>query len=163
MFLQCRTVGAEGAHTAGRQLLSQMFAEHVGTPMPDISIAPGGKPYFADCPWFFSISHTRRRVFCVLCRQEVGLDAEELDREVKLSLAEKILSPGEKAEFDRAQDKRLALLTFWVMKEADAKRTGRGIRGYPNKTNFSLSDPRVFSRDGCVLAIFTQEDEHHAL
>ena len=46
-----------------------------------------------------------------------------------------------------------ALLTFWVLKEAQVKRTGEGLRGYPNKTDFSLDDPRVTEMDGCLVAV----------
>ena len=64
-----------------------------------------------------------------------------------------ILSPAEKARFEAAPDKRLALLTFWVLKEAAAKYTGEGLRGYPNHTDFSLDDPRVTQTHGCLLAV----------
>ena len=88
---------------------------------------------------------------------KLGMDAEELDREINLKLAQKILSPMEKAQFDVAEDKRLALLTFWVLKEAEAKRTGEGLRGYPNHTDFSLDDPRVTQMDGCIVAVLEGE------
>ncbi|MEI3093229.1 MAG: hypothetical protein V8T48_04715 [Oscillospiraceae bacterium] len=45
------------------------------------------------------------------------------------------------------------MLTFWVLKEAQVKRTGDGLRGYPNKTDFSLDDPRVTEMDGCLVAV----------
>ena len=59
----------------------------------------------------------------------------------------------EKAQYDAAEDKKRALLTFWVLKEAAGKCTGEGINGYPNKTNFSLDDPRVTEIDGCLVAV----------
>ena len=86
----------------------------------------------------------------------MGLDAEELDRKVNLKLAEKILSPEEKARFDAAENKEKALLTFWVLKEAAAKLSGEGLRGYPNHTNFTLEDPRVTELDGCILAVMEE-------
>ena len=86
----------------------------------------------------------------------MGIDAEELDREVRLALADKILSPGERAQFDAAGDKRRAFLTFWVLKEAAAKLTGEGLRGYPNDTSFSLNDPRVREIDGCLVAVMEE-------
>ena len=83
----------------------------------------------------------------------MGLDAEEVDRDINLALAEKILSPSEREQFDAAEDKRRALLTFWVLKEAQAKLTGKGLRGYPNHTNFRLDDPRVEEIEGCLVAM----------
>ena len=125
--------------------------------MPKILVADRGKPYFADSNLHFSISHTPNHAFCVLSEHSVGIDAEELDRKINLKLAEKVLSPAEKMQFDAAADQRKALLTFWVLKEAAAKLTGEGLRGYPNHTNFSLDDPRVTEIDGCLVAVLEGE------
>jgi phosphopantetheinyl transferase len=81
------------------------------------------------------------------------VDAEELTRRVNPGLAERVLSPGEKAQYDAAPDKNRAFLTFWVLKEAEGKRTGKGIGFRPNHTDFMLTDPRVFECDGCIVAI----------
>ena len=146
----CALAGRTG-HEAGRALLAALYREETGLDLLPIAIAAGGKPYFPGSGWHFSVSP--RRAFCALSRREIGIDAEELDRNVNLALAEKILSPNEKAQFDAAPDKRRALLTFWVLKEARVKRTGEGLRGYPNGTDFSLDDPRVTEMDGCLVAV----------
>lgn len=148
----CALAGRTG-HEAGRALLAALYRAETGEELPPIAVEARGKPYFPGSGWHFSVTHTSRRVFCALSDREIGIDAEELDRNVNLALAEKILSPGEKAQFDAAGDKRRALLTFWVLKEAQAKRTGEGLRGYPNRTDFSLNDPRVTETDGCLLAV----------
>ena len=134
-------------------LLSRLYREQTGKELPEIRITDRGKPYFADGKLHFSISHTPNHAFCVLSENNVGMDAEELSRNIQLKLAEKILSPGEKAQFDAAADQRRALLTFWVLKEASVKRSGEGLRGYPNRTSFSLDDPRVTIIDGCLVAV----------
>lgn len=134
-----------------------MYEEKYGRPMPEIAVTERGKPYFADGSCHFSISHTKHHVFCILSDCPVGIDAEETDRDIDLRLAEKILSPQEKKQYDMAEDKRLALLTFWVLKEAAAKCAGEGLRGYPNQTNFSLDDPRVVLIDGCFVAVIEEE------
>lgn len=144
-------------HDAGRQLLARLYREETGEDMPPVLVTERGKPYFAAGKRHFSISHTPRHAFCALSERPVGIDAEELDRDINLRLAEKILSPGEKAQFDAAKDKRMALLTFWVLKEAAAKLSGEGLRGYPNHTNFSLDDLRVTRMDGCLVAVLTGE------
>lgn len=146
-------LGGRSGREAGRQLLRQLYREETGEPLPPILTTPRGKPYFENSPWHFSISHTRSHAFCVLARENVAIDAEELNRKVQLRLAEKILSPREKAQFDAAPDKQRALLTFWVLKEAAAKLSGEGLRGYPVDTDFSLDDPRVTEWDGCLVAI----------
>ena len=155
MILGCAELNGLTGHEAGRKLLKDLWQTHVGGEMPEIAIAERGKPYFVDSNWRFSISHTKKRVFCALSERNVGIDAEEADREINLRLAEKILSPAEKVQFDAANDKRIALLTFWVLKEAAAKLSGQGLKGYPNHTNFSLDDLRVRHMEGCLVAVLT--------
>lgn len=149
-------------HEAGRALLAELYRRETGEALPPIGISPRGKPSFADGPWHFSISHTRKHAFCVLDRENIAVDAEELDRPVNPRLAERILSPREKEQFEAAADKIRALLTFWVLKEATAKLSGEGLRGFPNHTDFSLDDPRVREIDGCVVAVL-REGEAYAL
>lgn len=140
-------------HEAGRELLARMYREEFGTEMPEIRIADRGKPSFVNGNVHFSITHTKAHVFCALSDREIGIDAEELDRPVKPHLAQKILSAGELAEYEAASDKNRALLTFWVLKEAAAKCSGQGLRGYPNDTDFTLNDLRVTERNGCLVAV----------
>ena len=155
MILGSMELKGLSGHKAGRILLKQLWDNHIGGEFPEIAIADRGKPYFVDSSWHFSISHTKRRVFCALSEGNVGIDAEELDRNINLRLAEKILSPAEKDHFDSAADKRLALLKFWVLKEAAAKLNGEGLRGYPNHTDFSPEDPRIREMEGCLVAVLT--------
>ena len=153
MILDYCTLDGRTGHEAGRMLLSRLYRETTGEELPPIVKLPGGKPVFENSHWHFSISHTPKHAFCALSKQNIGIDAEEADRNINLRLAGKILSAEEKSQFDAAGDKRPALLTFWVLKEAEAKLTGKGIRGFPNHTNFSLDDPSVTQIDGCILAV----------
>lgn len=159
MLLGCLEIpqGVTG-HDAGRQLLEKLYREYTGEDMPAISTQKRGKPYFPDSPVCFSVSHTKHWVFCALDDAPIGIDAEELDRKVSPKLAEKILSPFEYAQYTVAEDKNRALLTFWVLKEARAKLSGQGLRGYPDNTRFSLGDPRVTAQNGCLLAVIKEED-----
>ena len=156
--MEYRKIQPGTGHREGRKLLAQMYRRRTGKEMPEILLGERGKPYFAAGDWHFSISHTKNFVFCALDTAPVGIDAEELDRDIKLTLADKILSPVEKAQYDAATDKKRALLTFWVLKEAAGKCSGEGINGYPNKTNFSLDDPRVTEIDGCLVAVIKEYD-----
>ena len=151
----------ENGHEAGRKLLEKMYWEVMGEPMPPIAVTERGKPYFAEGDLHFSISHTPWHVFCVLAENPVGVDAEELDREINLQIADKILSPREREQYDLVEDKQIALLTFWVLKEAAAKCSGEGLQGYPNETNFFLCDPRVTTREGCLVAAIEDGREFH--
>ena len=106
-----------------------------------------------------SIDYDRYDVDLFLMRHSGEL-MPYLNRRVNLSLAEKILSPTEKAQFDAAAGKNRAFLTFWVLKEASAKLSGRGLHGYPNDTAFSLNDPRVRELEGCLVAILTEGETY---
>ena len=89
----------------------------------------------------------------------MGIDAEELDRAVRFSLVSRILSPQEQQRFHRAEDPQRAFLALWVLKEAAAKCTGAGLTGFPNRTDFSPDDSRVFTWRGCLVAVIGQENE----
>lgn len=159
MVVAHQSIQPKQGHAAGRQLLRQLYREHVGGEMPEILVTEQGKPYFSDTTLHFSITHTKHHVFCALSEYPIGIDAEELDRKIDLRLAEKVLSPTEWEQFDKAQDKRFAFLKFWVLKEAQAKCTGEGLRIYPCHTAFSLEDPRVQMQNGCLLAVIEDKGE----
>ena len=150
-------LGDQSGHDAGRQLLQQLYTAHVGGAMPPISTTALGKPYFIDSPWHFSISHTPHHAFCVLSDAPVGVDAEEISRQVNPKLAEKILSAGELSQYLAADDPNQALLTFWVLKEAAGKCSGRGVGFHPRHTDFARTDSRVFAHSGCLVAVICQE------
>ena len=156
-LLASEPLEGRNAHVAGRLLLAKLYAERYGQPLPPVERTSTGKPYFPGKDVYFSISHTQKNVFCVLSERPVGLDAEEADRQVKPALARHILSPREFAQYEQAEDQRLAVLTFWVLKEAAAKLTGEGIKGYPNHTEFNLTDPRVQRLNGCLVAVLEGE------
>jgi len=143
------------SRVAGKLLLARMYEELTGEEMPPIEKAPRGKPYFPGSDLHFSITHTKTTVFCAIADTEVGIDAEDLTRKVSPNLAQKILSPREYAQYEAVPDeeKNEALLRFWVLKEAEAKCSGLGLRGYPDHTDFDLDDPRVQELGGCMVAV----------
>lgn len=155
-LIRWQRLGSRTGHEAGRQLLRQMYEEVTGQALPALSVTERGKPYIPHSPWHFSISHTKDHVFCALARCPVGIDAEEENRPIRQALAGKILSPEEFTRWRSAADPRLALLTFWVLKEARVKCSGQGLQGYPNDTCFDLCDPRVTRIDGCLVAVITE-------
>ena len=148
------------SRVAGKLLLAQMYEELTGEEMPPIEKAPRGKPYFPGSDLHFSITHTKSTVFCAISDKEIGIDAEELTRKVSPALAEKILSPYEYAQYEvlPAEEKNLALLRLWVLKEAEAKCSGLGLRGYPDHTDFDLNDPRVSKIGDCIVAVIQAEE-----
>ncbi len=158
--IKSETLNGRRGHDVGRLLLSRMYREETGLEPPEIITMPRGKPCFCSSSLHFSISHTKNHVFCALSDCPVGIDAEELDRAIDLRLAEKILSPSEYRRFQCTPNKQQALLRYWVLKEASAKLSGEGLKGYPNYTDFSPDDPRIQTMDGCLVAIIQQEETH---
>ena len=156
LIVRGEAIGNRTGHEAGRSLLATLYRETFGKDCPEIAVAEGGKPCFTDGSARFSISHTKKHVFCALSDREVGLDAEEMDRQIDLRLADKILSGPEKVRYEAAEDKRAALLRLWVLKEAAVKLTGKGLRGYPNHTDFDPNDPRVTEMNGCYVAVLEE-------
>jgi len=154
IFRGCGLDGRTG-HDAAWQLLEELYREVTGERvLPPIVYGPRGKPDFASGPWHFSLTHTSRNAFAALSLRQIGIDAEERDRPIPTTLSGRILSPIEKKQYDAAPDKRLALLSFWVLKEASAKRTGQGLTLWPNQTAFTLDDPHLIQTPTTVLAIF---------
>ena len=158
MILGCMELGSLSGHEAGRLLLQKLWAKQVGGTLPEIAVTDRGKPYFVDSPWHFSISHTKKRVFCALSERNVGIDAEEADREISPALARRYLSPVEYARWEAAPDRRIALLRLWILKEAYAKLTGKGIGNYLQTTDFDPQDPRITEIDGCLVAVLTEPE-----
>ena len=150
------------SRVAGKLLLAQMYEELTGREMPPIEKAPRGKPYFPGSELHFSITHTKSTVFCAIADVPLGIDAEDLGRKVSPTLARKILSPTEFAQYEAvpAEKQNEALLRFWVLKEAEAKCSGLGLRGYPDHTDFDLNDPRVQKiGESLVAVILAQEPQ----
>ena len=148
------------SRVAGKLLLAQMYEELTGEEMPPIEKAPRGKPYFPGSNLHFSITHTKTTVFCAIADVPLGIDAEDLNRKVSPVLAQKILSPTEFAQYEAVpeEEQNEALLRFWVLKEAEAKCSGLGLRGYPNQTEFDLDDERVQELGGCMVAVILAQE-----
>ena len=148
------------SRVAGKLLLAQMYEELTGEEMPPIEKAPRGKPYFPGSNLHFSITHTKTTVFCAISDVPLGIDAEDLNRRVSPTLAQKILSPAEFAQYEAVpeEERNEALLRFWVLKEAEAKCSGLGLRGYPDHTDFDLNDPRVSKIGECIVAVIQAEE-----
>lgn len=148
-----RLCGRDG-HTVGRELLADLCGGNV----PEISVTEQGKPYFADNKLHFSISHTKHHAFCCLSENNIGLDAEEMDRKVSPALVDKILSTAEREKYTAAANPNAAILRLWVQKEAYAKLLGKGLGNYLYQTDFDPNDPRVFIIDGCYVAVIEEKE-----
>ena len=151
MRLAWQRLESRNGHEAGRQLLAELYRAETGQDLPRIAVTIQGKPYFPNVPWHFSISHTENHVFCALSQRNIGIDAEETSRDIDPKLAQRILSPAELAKFDGSRE---MLLKFWVLKEAYAKLTGRGLGNYLRQTDFDPETVQII--DGCFVAVLEE-------
>ena len=155
MFLLGEKLDGRDGHLVGRELLAKLYTQATGEPLPEISVTSNGKPYFKDSVWHFSISHTKQYAFCALSQQNIGLDAEEKGRKVSEMMVEKFASCSEKLRF--GEDPQDAFLRLWVLKEAYAKLTGRGIGNWLKNTDFDPFDQRIQEIYGCYVAVLEEE------
>lgn len=158
MFFAYEALNGRSGHAVGLELLARLYRDATGNDLPEIHRTPLGKPYFADSAWHFSISHTKNHAFCVLTDRPVGIDAEEIGRSIDPNLGKRFLSGTEQTRL--GHDPADALLRLWVLKEATAKHSGKGIGNWLNTTDFDPCDPRIQIIDGCYVAIV---EEDHAV
>ena len=157
MKLKWKRLDGHSGHDAARELLTTMYFEENRCELPSILRTEQGKPYFPDGNWHFSISHTDDHAFCALSRRNIGIDAESMDREIDPRVGRRYLSDSEQKRVENSRDKRAALLRLWVLKEAYAKLTGRGIGNWLKSTDFDPEDTRITCIDGCYVAILEEE------
>ena len=157
MKLKWKRLDGHSGHDAARELLATMYFEENRCELPSILRTEQGKPYFSDGNWRFSISHTDDHAFCALSRCNIGIDAESMDREIDPRVGRRYLSDSEQKRVENSRDKRAALLRLWVLKEAYAKLTGRGIGNWMKSTDFDPEDTRITCIDGCYVAILEEE------
>ncbi len=122
-----------------RRLLGYAMEREHGVPIESLTMAkgPGGKPYFADHPARFNLSHCRGLVCCAVGQGEIGVDCEPL-RPYDPRLAERICTRSELAFLENAADRDAVLTELWTLKESLMKLSGRGMAyGFQNAA-FSL-------------------------
>ncbi len=107
----------KGQISAAGYALVRFAAREVWGECPGIVRPERGRPFFDAEGRFFSLSHTGARLLAGVAEYELGVDAEQV-RPVRPGLRERIMSPGERGEFE--------LFELWTLREAVFKLTGRG-------------------------------------
>lgn len=85
------------------------------------------KPKLVNNNLYFNISHTEDLIVIAISNHEVGIDVENLNRKVRLNLANKILSIQEKEIFVVKNKSLKYLIECFVKKEAYLKYLKTGI------------------------------------
>ena len=112
------------ASSSAWNLLHKTMAEN-GLEIGRVAFGEGGKPYFADSPIRFSISHAKALCAVAIADRPIGVDIEQKREYFSPRLIERSLCRAEKLVFDGD------FTRFWCRKESVAKLTGKGITGYP--------------------------------
>ena len=119
---------AEQTAFARTLLLDALRKEYGITRLPEITRTPYGKPYFLNYPeLYFNYSHSKHAAACVLSRQAVGIDLEQI-RNYSEKTAQRFCSQGEWSWLQRQPDLNKAWIQIWTMKEAWLKYRGTGLR-----------------------------------
>lgn len=126
-----RTGEAE-RYRASRVLLRTALSHGRADVAPDawtFAESEHGKPYVAgEKDAHFNISHTEEGLALAVSRTPVGIDVEDLTREVDRNLLQSMLTPAEYRRLMRYSPAKRSrqFLKIWSMKEAYAKLMGLG-------------------------------------
>ena len=108
-------------------LIHALREEGVFSDMPEFFYGEHQKPYLRNYPdWHFNFSHWKNAVCCVLSREEVGVDIEEI-KEYKESLAEYVCNEEELKALNDSDNQADGFYKLWTQKEAVFKMLGSGI------------------------------------
>lgn len=115
----------------GAEMLLQRACRDFGITYKEASIAENkyGKPYFTNIDLKFNLSHSGKRVMCIISEESVGCDVEQME-EPDLQIAKSFFSAEEAALIlaqplpDRQAD---YFYRTWTLKESFVKCIGRGL------------------------------------
>ena len=120
------------------RLLCQGLSEDYGiTEQPTFHYGEHGKPFIihnAQCTIhneaapFFSLSHCREAVCCVIDHHPCGIDIESANRKISDSVIRYSMNEGEQTLIHESNDSQRTFLRLWTQKEALLKLLGTGIR-----------------------------------
>ena len=103
-------------------LAIRILKKYFSYKQPIISRTENKKPYLENPKQalFFSVSHTKERVFFAVSDKNVGIDAEHVNREVEYVPILKNFPDDEQRQISSTQD----FLRFWTIKESVIKWIG---------------------------------------
>ena len=120
---------SEKGHDYVRSLMSSATGENYSH-IP-FSRQPGGKPYFEECRYHFSLSHCGTLLAVAISGAEVGIDIEKI-RLFNERVAKRYFTADERNYFDAGKDdaeRSRRGFEIWTAKEAYLKLHGVGIAG----------------------------------
>ena len=122
-------------YPSSEEAVKYLLKEYFGIANAEIVKNENGKPYLVqqnDLPLFFSISHTKDWLFIAFSRNNIGIDAECMDRKVDYQPIVKKFSLNEQKEIQTTPD----FLHHWTAKESAIKWLGGSIAKDLNSLSF---------------------------
>ena len=110
------------------QLLKQGLSEMYGIrENPVFEYNEHGKPSIVGHPEIcFNLSHCKEAAICAISNRPVGVDVESV-RSFNESLVHYTMNEEEIQQIESAEDRAVAFIRLWTMKEAALKLKGTGI------------------------------------
>ncbi|MBE7067754.1 MAG: 4'-phosphopantetheinyl transferase superfamily protein [Clostridiales bacterium] len=108
-----------------------LLKKYYGKASATISRNENGKP-FLDAPLFFSVSHTKTYLFVAFSKENIGIDAEIVNRKTEFQTIIKKFPPLERKEILTQQD----FLRHWTVRESAIKWLGGSIAKDLTKLSF---------------------------
>lgn len=112
--------------------LKKIFLEYYETDDAEILRTKNGKPYVKG-GLYFSVTHTRNRLYIIFSDHEIGLDAESLLRKPRYTSIVKKFRPAEQLEIGCSED----FLKHWIVKESAVKYMGSTLAADLSKLQYA--------------------------
>ncbi len=120
-----------------------------------------GKPFLADIPLYFSLSHSGRFVLCAVSGREIGADIQKIRKGNEERIARRFFAAQEQEALAACSDEEARIRLFyelWARKEAYGKLTGEGIASAVSESVFSgqgiewatVDAPRAYAAAVCM-------------
>ncbi len=109
------------------KLLAYALRDALGLDLAELDVRKDGRGKWKMRECCFSLSHTKGVALVAVGLDEVGVDVETPSKKL-LTVADKILTDGEKIEYDKLDEwERMAYLLYkWTAKESVFKGFGKG-------------------------------------
>ncbi len=134
----------------------EYIKDSVGNPEAKILRTAKGKPYLENGP-FVSVSHTEDFIVVAVSENNIGIDMEKTDREIKKQeeLTEKYFSQKEK-EYATTKEK---FLEIWTKKEAYVKFTGQGLSDIGKDTFSHRGKYERIEKEGYIIFAYREDED----
>ena len=129
--------------------VKHVFKNYFGISNPKIIKNENGKPYLVGERLFFSVTHTGDTLLIAVADENVGIDAERLDRSVNYLPILKKFTPQERKEISSSTN----FLRHWTIKESAVKWLGGSLAN--DLRRLQIVDGNVFYEEIPIAVHFT--------